>query len=86
VVLGCVFNCGEFFFAKPSRTGPLTEPEKAAPLEQIIRAQPKRIREVDRIAARKSIQVQPTREPDGVFLGELSGSAVPLKQRAAKWK
>jgi hypothetical protein len=50
------------------------------------RAEPERIREIDRIAAGKPIQVEPTCQPDGVFLGELSGSAVPLKQRAAKWK
>jgi hypothetical protein len=48
--------------------------------------QPERIAEVNRIAATKSVQVERTRQPDGVFLGELSGPAVPLKQRAAKWK
>jgi hypothetical protein len=48
--------------------------------------EPERITEIDRIPAGKPVQVEPTRQPDGVFLGELSGSAVPLKQRAAKWK
>lgn len=43
---------------------------------QAHRAQPKRIREVHRIPARKPVQVQPAREPDEVFLGEAPGDRV----------
>jgi hypothetical protein len=46
------------------------------------REQPERIREIDRIAARKPVQVEPTRQPDGVFLGELSGGGIILLDSA----
>ncbi len=38
--------------------------------------QPERIREVDRIPVREPIQVQPTSQPNRIFLGERSGSTV----------
>jgi hypothetical protein len=34
-----------------------------------LRAQPKRIREVDRIPAREPVEVEPSGEPDGIRLG-----------------
>jgi hypothetical protein len=35
----------------------------------ISRAQPKRIREVDRIPTREPVEVEPSGEPDGIGLG-----------------
>jgi len=36
----------------------------------LLSAQPKRIAEVNRIPTRKPIQIEPAREPDGIFLRE----------------
>jgi hypothetical protein len=34
-----------------------------------IRTEPKRVGEVDRIAGRKAVEVEPSRQPDRIFLG-----------------
>ena len=43
------------------------------------RAEPKRIREVDRIPAGIPIQIEPARQPDRIFLGELPGYGIVLR-------
>ena len=40
--------------------------------------QPERVAEVDRIPAREPIQIEPTREPDRIFLGECPIAASPV--------
>ena len=41
-----------------------------------LRAQPKRIREVDGVPARKPVEIQPAGEPNGVFLRDVISSAM----------
>ena len=63
------------------RTCPRTSLRRRERANRPRNAQPKRIREVDRIPVGKPVEIEPPREPDRIFLGNASRDRIVVSER-----